>query len=174
MRTGWGASKGDPYILFRINLRSLKCHQAQRTDYSYSMIFNELSWDGRHTISAVLSCQIDNNTSRLHRGEHLVDHIRQTLGYILIKLTSSVMSFGAGLPGINAVVITMSTSRHCSRKSFISASMNSFDISFAYPPPPEPSSLISTSINSAPSDWTCSRAADRVSNPRTIAPRRRA
>lgn len=88
------------------------------------------------------------------------------------QLTSSVISFGAGLPGINAVVITMSTSRHCSKKSFISAAMNSFDISFAYPPAPEPSSSISTSTNSAPSDCTCSRAAGRVSKPRTMAPKR--
>lgn len=92
----------------------------------------------------------------------------------ILQLTSSVISFGAGLPGINAVVITISTSLHCSRKSFISASMNSLDISFAYPPAPDPSSSISTSMNSAPRDCTCSRAAGLVSKPRTTAPSRRA
>src|SRR6266700_3174913 len=31
---------------------------------------------------------------------------------------------------------------------------------------------MSTSMNSAPRDWTCSRAAERVSKPLTMAPRR--
>ena len=44
---------------------------------------------------------------------------------------SSVINVGAGRPGISAVVITMSTSLHCSMNSFISASMNSFDMTFA-------------------------------------------
>ena len=68
----------------------------------------------------------------------------------------------------------MSTSLHCSVKSFISASMNAFDIVLAYPPAPSPSSWISTSINSAPKDLTCSLAADLVSKPLTMAPSRRA
>ena len=44
---------------------------------------------------------------------------------------SSSTSRGARLPGISAVVTMMSTSRACSRNSFISASMNSFDIVLA-------------------------------------------
>mmetsp|Transcript_19190 Transcript_19190/g.61044 ORF Transcript_19190/g.61044 Transcript_19190/m.61044 type:complete len:294 (+) Transcript_19190:1971-2852(+) len=41
------------------------------------------------------------------------------------------MSLGAGLPGMSAVVMTTSTSRHCSANSFISASINSLLISLA-------------------------------------------
>ena len=44
---------------------------------------------------------------------------------------SAVMSFGAGLPGISAVVMTMSTSFACAGNSAISASMNAWLISFA-------------------------------------------
>ena len=48
---------------------------------------------------------------------------------------ASTMSFshslGAGLPGISAVVMTMSTSLACSRKRAISASMNSLLIVLA-------------------------------------------
>lgn len=44
---------------------------------------------------------------------------------------SFVISFGAGFPGIRAVVMMISTSLACSVKSFISASINSLDISFA-------------------------------------------
>jgi len=90
--------------------------------------------------------------------------------------------------GIRTVVIMISTSLACSKNSAISASINFFDITWpwcqhngrvetigggialAYPPAPSPSSLISTSKNSAPRDSTCSRAADRVSKPLTIAP----
>uniref|UniRef100_A0A6B0U4Q3 Putative secreted protein n=1 Tax=Ixodes ricinus TaxID=34613 RepID=A0A6B0U4Q3_IXORI len=42
-----------------------------------------------------------------------------------------VMSRGAFLPGISAVVIMMSTSLHCSANRAISASINSLDISLA-------------------------------------------
>ena len=49
-----------------------------------------------------------------------------------ISSTMSVShSFGAGLPGISAVVMTMSTSFACARNSAYSASMNSLLISFA-------------------------------------------
>ena len=44
---------------------------------------------------------------------------------------SSVISFGAGLPGISAVVTMMSTSFACSANSAISASMNALLIVFA-------------------------------------------
>ena len=44
---------------------------------------------------------------------------------------ASVMSLGAGLPGISAVVTMMSTSFACSAKSAISASMNSLLIVLA-------------------------------------------
>lgn len=135
---------------------------------------NELPWNSSDTIPAILSSEVNNHTSRFHSRKHLIIYNQTRNCNPCNQLTSSVMSFGAGLPGIKAVVITISTSRHCSKKSFISASMNSLDISFAYPPAPEPSSSISTSMNSAPRDWTCSRAAGRVSNPRVIAPSRRA
>lgn len=55
--------------------------------------------------------------------------------------------------------MTISTSLHCFAKSSISASMNSFDISLAYPPTPSPDSFTSTSNGSAPNDLNCSRAA---------------
>ena len=42
-----------------------------------------------------------------------------------------VMSLGAGLPGMRAVVMMMSTSLHCLANSAISASMNSFDMVLA-------------------------------------------
>ena len=42
-----------------------------------------------------------------------------------------LMSFGAGLPGINAVEMRISTSLHCLANKAISASMNSLDITLA-------------------------------------------
>lgn len=62
-------------------------------------------------------------------------------------------------PGIRAVLMRMSTSLHCLANRAISASINSLDISLAYPPTPSPDSLISTSKGSAPNDLNCSRAA---------------
>lgn len=50
----------------------------------------------------------------------------------------------ASLPGMSAVVMIISTSLACSANRAISASMNSFDISLAYPPDPSPDSSIST------------------------------
>ncbi len=44
---------------------------------------------------------------------------------------SSVIKTGAGLPGMSAVVMMMSTSRACRANSAISAAMNSLLISFA-------------------------------------------
>ena len=44
---------------------------------------------------------------------------------------SAVMSFGAGLPGTNAVVMMMSTSRACCANSAISALRNSALITLA-------------------------------------------
>ena len=44
---------------------------------------------------------------------------------------SAVISFGAGLPGMSAVVMMMSTSFACAANSAISALMNSGLISFA-------------------------------------------
>lgn len=72
---------------------------------------------------------------------------------------------------MRAVVIIMSTSLAYLANSSISASINSLDISFAYPPVPSPLSAIFTSINSAPSDYTYSLTAALVSNPLTIAPK---
>ena len=51
------------------------------------------------------------------------------------------------------------------------AANHSGDISLAYPPAPEPSSLISTFKNLAPIDSTCSAAAERTSKDVTIAPK---
>ena len=56
-------------------------------------------------------------------------------------------SFGAGRPGINAVVMTISISVACSRNRAISFSMNSGDAGFAYPPWPDPSSSNSSIKN---------------------------
>mmetsp|Transcript_35239 Transcript_35239/g.76446 ORF Transcript_35239/g.76446 Transcript_35239/m.76446 type:complete len:261 (-) Transcript_35239:177-959(-) len=78
---------------------------------------------------------------------------------------------GAGLPGIRAVVTMTSISLHCARKSAISASMNSLDISLAYPPWPSPDSSMSTVRNSAPIDLACSLTASLVSKTRTTAPK---
>ena len=87
---------------------------------------------------------------------------------------------------MRAVVMTISTSLHWSWNNCISASRNSLDISFAYPPEVPPSSTISTyfiekihnlgkfiflnfrkitSRNSAPMDSTCSFTAGRTSKP---------
>lgn len=81
------------------------------------------------------------------------------------------MSFGAGLPGIKAVVMMMSTSFAYFANNSISASINSLLISLAYPPAPSPDSFTLTSKNSAPNDWTYSLTADLVSNPLTMAPK---
>jgi hypothetical protein len=51
-------------------------------------------------------------------------------GFMLATI-SAVISFGAGLPGIAAVVMMISTSFACSAKSFISAAMNSSLITLA-------------------------------------------
>lgn len=69
---------------------------------------------------------------------------------------SLVMSLGAGFPGMRAVVMTISTSLHYLAKSFISASMNSLDMTLAYPPTPAPPSSPSNynSKKSAPTDLT--------------------
>lgn len=80
------------------------------------------------------------------------------------------INFGAGFPGINAVVIMISTSLAYFAKIAISASMNSLDIVLEYPPAASPSSLILTSKNSAPKDCTYSLVADLVSKHLTIAP----
>ena len=80
------------------------------------------------------------------------------------------INFGAGLPGIRAVDIKMSTSLHCLANNSISAFIYSGDISLAYPPVPSPDSFIDTSKNSAPSDCTCSFTAARVSKALTMAP----
>eukprot|EP00982_Pelagococcus_subviridis_P009671 30937-Pelagococcus_subviridis.AAC.29 len=93
-----------------------------------------------------------------------------TLPGRMLSTIALEMSFGAGRPGMSAVVTTMSHSAHCFANSSISAAMNSGDISFAYPPAPSPLSSSSTSRNSAPMDSTCSLAAALTSNARTIAP----
>jgi len=65
---------------------------------------------------------------------------------------SAVIRVGAFLPGMSAVVITMSTSSHCFESMRLAAVCHSADISLAYPPAPSPLSLKSTSRNSAPID----------------------
>lgn len=68
---------------------------------------------------------------------------------------SLVINLGAGFPGISAVVITISTSLHYLANNFISASINSLDITLAYPPTPAPSSPSNyNSKKSAPTDLT--------------------
>ena len=54
-----------------------------------------------------------------------------TLPSFIDSTMSAVISFGAGLPGISAVVMMMSTSLACSANSAISASMNSLLITLA-------------------------------------------
>mmetsp|Transcript_32280 Transcript_32280/g.81917 ORF Transcript_32280/g.81917 Transcript_32280/m.81917 type:complete len:268 (+) Transcript_32280:504-1307(+) len=54
-----------------------------------------------------------------------------TLPRFMMSTMYCLMSFGAGLPGMSAVVMTMSHSPHCFLKSAISASRNSLDISLA-------------------------------------------
>ena len=82
-----------------------------------------------------------------------------------------MISLGAGLPGIRAVVIIMSTSLHWSLNNSNSALIYSSLIVFAYPPAPEPSSSISTVRNSPLKLSTCSFTSGLVSNALTIAPR---
>mmetsp|Transcript_3228 Transcript_3228/g.9360 ORF Transcript_3228/g.9360 Transcript_3228/m.9360 type:complete len:276 (-) Transcript_3228:848-1675(-) len=93
-----------------------------------------------------------------------------TLPGFMEAIISLLMSKGAFLPGMSAVVMMMSTSLHCFANRSISAAMNSGDISLAYPPPPSPDSSSSTVRNSAPSDLACSATAARVSKTRTMAP----
>lgn len=90
-------------------------------------------------------------------------------GFIAFTCSSKISS-GAALPGINAVVTIMSTSLAYLANKAISASMNSLDISLAYPPFPSPSSFILTVKNSAPSDSTYSFTAALVSKALTTAP----
>ena len=54
-----------------------------------------------------------------------------TLPVFIDSTMSAVMSFGAGLPGMSAVVMMMSTSVACLAKSAISALMNSGLMTFA-------------------------------------------
>lgn len=81
------------------------------------------------------------------------------------------MSLGAGLFGIRAVVIIISTSLHYLAKSSISALWNSGDISLAYPPAADPSSSTVTVKNCPPIDSTYSLVAGLVSKHLTTAPR---
>mmetsp|Transcript_125279 Transcript_125279/g.304194 ORF Transcript_125279/g.304194 Transcript_125279/m.304194 type:complete len:258 (-) Transcript_125279:332-1105(-) len=83
----------------------------------------------------------------------------------------SLIRTGAFMPGMSAVVMITSVFAH-SFSSILSAAANhSADISFAYPPAPEPSSSKSTLRNLAPIASTCSAAAARTSNDVTMAPR---
>ena len=54
-----------------------------------------------------------------------------TLPGAIDLIIASVMSFGAGRPGISAVVMMMSTSRACSANSSISALMKASLMTFA-------------------------------------------
>lgn len=84
---------------------------------------------------------------------------------------SSMISLGAGLLGIRAVVIMISQSLAYFLNNAISAAINSGDISLAYPPAPDPSSSISTVKNCPPADSTYSLVAGLVSKHLTTAPR---
>ena len=88
----------------------------------------------------------------------------------ILPTISSVTMTGAFLPGMSAVVMTMSTSSHCLVSISRAAACHSADISLAYPPPPSPDSSKSTLRNSAPIDFACSSTAARTSNSLTIAP----
>ena len=93
--------------------------------------------------------------------------------YFMFSTNSFDNNFGAGLPGISAVVIIISTSLAYFKNNANSASKYSFPISLAYPPIPAPSTtspFILTSKNSAPQDFTYSLVANLVSNALTIAP----
>mmetsp|Transcript_28588 Transcript_28588/g.48630 ORF Transcript_28588/g.48630 Transcript_28588/m.48630 type:complete len:293 (+) Transcript_28588:2501-3379(+) len=94
----------------------------------------------------------------------------QTLPGFSISTMCCSINNGAFLPGISAVEMIMSTSLHCFSNNSRSAARNSGDISFAYPPAPEPSSAISTVRNSPPAETTCSFVAARTSKHLTIAP----
>lgn len=77
--------------------------------------------------------------------------------YFIFSTNSLESNFGAGLLGIKAVVIMISTSLAYFINKANSASKYSFPISLAYPPIPDPSTtspLILTSKNSAPHDLT--------------------
>jgi hypothetical protein len=54
-----------------------------------------------------------------------------TLPNFIESTIALVISLGAGFPGMRAVVMTISTSLHYLANKAISASMNSFDITFA-------------------------------------------
>ena len=54
-----------------------------------------------------------------------------TLPGFIESTISLVIKRGAGFPGINAVVIMISTSLACSANNAISASINAFDITLA-------------------------------------------
>ena len=54
-----------------------------------------------------------------------------TLPAFMEATIAAVMSFGAGLPGMSAVVTIISTSFACSANKAISASMNSLDMVLA-------------------------------------------
>ena len=61
-----------------------------------------LSGLGELAIAALLACHVDDDAARLHR----------------LFTISAVMSLGAGLPGISAVVMMMSTSRRLLARTF--------------------------------------------------------
>lgn len=126
------------------------------------------SWTSCFNVSTRLCCEINYDTAWLHCFDHFLRMCNSA--FHLCKNSTSVIRTGAFFPGINAVVMIMSTSLHWSANNVISASMNSLLISFAYPPPPSPSSFTFTVRNWAPSDSTCSLTDALVSNPLTTAP----
>jgi hypothetical protein len=63
-----------------------------------------------------------------------------TLPDFILATISLVIMRGAALPGIAAVVMTMSTSSHCLASILAAAACHSLLISLAYPPVPLPSS----------------------------------
>jgi hypothetical protein len=75
---------------------------------------DRLAGAGELAVAAGLGGEVDDHAAGLHRLEHVALEQR-----------------GAGRPGISAVVMMMSTSLACSRKSSISASMNSWLITLA-------------------------------------------
>ena len=107
----------------------------------------------RHTGGAALqACAFKGRNGALKTSSQL-PQITDT--YNRDQPTHITYSFGAGFPGISAVVMITSDAFDSFENSSISASRNRALISFAYPPWPAPSSSTDTVRNSAPMVSTC-------------------
>ena len=81
----------------------------------------------------------------VRRVHNIVHNMEKLFPYHICNLRQNfndtgLPTFGAGLPGMRAVVIIISTSLACLANRAISASINSLEISLAYPPVPSPDS----------------------------------